>query len=98
MNEDDGVIAWAQQQHPIRLAPRLDPYVGCVSGIGIALFAYLRMRSGADALKPDGRVRASLDKHGFAVPRGSDAALLLLAEGVAEELGITAFALDQLLW
>jgi hypothetical protein len=98
MDEDAGVLAWAQQQHPIRLAPRLDPYVGCVSGIGIALFAYLRMRSGVDALKPDGRVRKSLDKHGFSVPPGSDAALILLAEAVAEELGITLLALDQVLW
>lgn len=31
-------------------------YVGAVNGIGLALFAYLSRRCGADAMKPDTRV------------------------------------------
>jgi hypothetical protein len=32
VSEDDGALAWAREQHPIRLAPRLDPYGGYVKG------------------------------------------------------------------
>jgi len=35
-----------------RFAVRSELYVGTVRGIGIALFAYLRMLGGADAIKP----------------------------------------------
>ena len=97
LDEDHGVMQWALDAEPLRLAPHLDPYVGTVSGIGIALFAYLRMRSGADAIKPDRRVRGRLSKLGFDVPAG-DTALLLLAEAAAEELGVSRITLDQLLW
>jgi hypothetical protein len=95
--DDDGVAQWAVSTEPLRFAPQLDSYVGSVSGIGVALFAYLRMRSGADAIKPDLRVRRNLDQMGFKVPPGENA-LLLLAEGAAEELGVTRLALDQVLW
>ncbi|GAB7190949.1 hypothetical protein NUM3379_16560 [Kineococcus sp. NUM-3379] len=97
LDDDEGTFRWATDQEPIRYAWRLDPYVGQVKGIGIALFAYLRMRSGVDALKPDVRVRKALNKLGFAVPVG-DAALILVAEAAAEELGLKRLELDQLLW
>jgi hypothetical protein len=97
LDDDHGVAQWAVSTEPLRFAPRLDNYVGSVSGIGVALFAYLRMRSGADAIKADLRVRSSLNRMGFNVPPGENA-LLLLAEGAAEELGMTRLALDQVLW
>lgn len=97
LDDDHGVAHWAASTEPLRFAPRLDSYVGSVSGIGVALFAYLRMRSGADAIKPDLRVRRSLNRMGFNVPPGENA-LLLLAEGAAEELGVARLALDQVLW
>ena len=50
---DDAICrAWGEYAEQWRRTPKLDPYVG-VKGIGIALYAYLRMRSGADAIKPD---------------------------------------------
>jgi hypothetical protein len=97
LDDDHGVARWAVSTEPLRFAPRLDSYVGSVSGIGVALFAYLRMRSGADSIKPDLRVRRNLNRMGFKVPVGENA-LLLLAEGAAEELGVTRLALDQVLW
>ena len=71
--------------------------MGCVKGIGIALFAYMRMRSGADAIKPDVRVRKSLRSLGFVVP-GDDHAVLVLAKAAAIEIGVSRLVLDQLLW
>jgi hypothetical protein len=41
-----------------------------VSGIGVALFAYLSMRSGAEAFKPALRVRRRRNRLGFNVPAG----------------------------
>lgn len=96
-DDDAGVVAWAAETEAVRLAPRLDPYVGAVSGVGPAMFAYLRMRSGADALKPDLRVRRQLQQAGLVVP-ADPVSMLLLAEAVAEQLGLTRLALDQLLW
>jgi hypothetical protein len=96
-SDDDTAESWARLVAPLELAPSLDPYVGCVKGIGIGLFSYMRMRAGADALKPDLRVRAALSALGFPVPNG-EAALLSLATLLAEELGISRLVLDQLLW
>ena len=96
-SDDDLVAHWAAAVEPVRLTPRLDPYVGAVSGIGIALFAYMRMRSGADALKPDVRVRLHLARLGFPAP-ANEAALLLVGEAAAEELLIPRLVLDQMLW
>jgi hypothetical protein len=61
------------------------------------LFAYLRMRSGADALKPDLRVARALSKLGFHVPAGSHATLVV-AHAAADEVAINLLVLDQLLW
>ncbi|WP_134124148.1 hypothetical protein [Kribbella kalugense] len=95
--EEDAVKAWADGVDELVHAIRLDPYVGSVSGIGPALFAYLRMRCGADALKPDLRVHRALVNLGFLVPR-EEHALLVASEAVASELGISRLVLDQLLW
>jgi hypothetical protein len=97
LSDDQGVKRWALDAEPLRLAPRLDPYAGRIKGIGVALFAYLRMRSGADAIKPDTRIRSRLTTCRFDVPT-EDRAVILLGEAAAEELGVTRFALDQLLW
>jgi glycerate kinase len=75
----------------------LDGYVGAVNGIGVGLFAYLRMRAGSDALKPDRRLRMNLSNLGFRIPR-TDVDLILVGEGAAEELGVSRLYLDQLLW
>jgi hypothetical protein len=96
-DEESGVSHWAAFADPFEHAPKLDPYLGSVKGIGLALFAYMRMRSGADAIKPDVRVRKSLGRLGFRIPAG-DHALLLVAQAAAREVGLTRLALDQLLW
>lgn len=95
--DDQTAEEWAQATGVVELSPKLDPYVGKTHGLGIALFAYLRMRCGADALKPDSRIRAGLEQLGF--PRcHSDEALLMLAGAAADEIGATRLELDQLLW
>ncbi|MCV7031019.1 hypothetical protein [Mycobacterium sherrisii] len=96
--EEDAVCSrWAQGRGQLEHAPRLDPVVGCVKGIGLALFAYMRMRSGADAIKPDIRVKKALRHLGFAVP-DDDHAVLILAKAAAEEIRVSRLVLDQLLW
>jgi hypothetical protein len=45
-DDDDIVERWATAVDPLEVAPELDPYVGAVSGIGIALFCYMRVRRG----------------------------------------------------
>jgi hypothetical protein len=75
----------------------MDPYAGSVSGMGPALFAYLRMRSGADTIKPDPRVKAGLRRLGFAVPSDPHA-LLVVATAAANDLGTPRLVLDQPLW
>lgn len=42
-DEDRACESWAATVAGLEFAPRLDPYVGAVSGIGAALFAYTRM-------------------------------------------------------
>ena len=96
-DDNEAVEGWAGTVGPLEVAPALDPYVGAVKGIGIALFCYMRMRAGADALKPDGRVRKALTNLGFELPDG-EAALLVIASALAQELGISRLVLDQLLW
>lgn len=95
--EDAACGIWASGCGELEHAPRLDPVVGCVKGVGIALFAYMRMRSGADAIKPDVRVKKSLRSLGFVVPE-DDHAVLVLAKAAATEIGVSRLVLDQLLW
>lgn len=97
LDEESGIKVWAEYADAFKHAPKLDPYVGAVSGIGPALFAYLRMRCGADAIKPDSRVGNVLAALGF--PHTSDEhSRLVLAEAVAQAAGIGLLELDQLLW
>ena len=97
--KDEDLIceSWAIAVEDFRFAPKLDPYVGKVDGIGIALFAYLRKMCGVDAIKPDVRVRQRLQSMGFEVPEGSQA-LMLLCEILADELAIPKSKFDDYLW
>ena len=97
LDEERGVRRWAEEAEAFEHAPRLEPFVGRVVGIGPALFAYLRMRCGADALKPDLRVQQALRQLGYPVPNDPHA-VLLTAKGAAGELGTSMLVLDQLLW
>jgi hypothetical protein len=96
--EDAACTMWAEGCGELEHAPRLDPVVGCVKGIGLALFAYMRMRSGADAIKPDVRVMNALKKLGFVVPTDDNHAILVIAKAAATEIGVSRLVLDQLLW
>ena len=55
------------------------------------------MRSGADTLKPDLRVRQALRDGGLVVP-GGESSLLIVGERLAAELGVSCLVLDQLRW
>lgn len=97
VQEDQVCRLWADRYGPFEHAPKLDPVVGSVKGIGLALFAYARMRSGSDAIKPDVRVKKGLRSLGFTVP-DDDHAMLLIAKAAADEVGVSRLVLDQLLW
>jgi hypothetical protein len=97
LSETEAVRAWGEATNGLTHAHRLDPYVGSVRGIGVALFAYLRMLAGADGLKPDVRVRNGFARLGFPVLY-SDVALLHLAAVTAPLADLTLCELDQLLW
>jgi hypothetical protein len=97
LDEDQACLQWANDVAGLEHAPGLDPVIGSVHGIGPALFAYLRMRSGADALKPDLRVARSLRRLGFDVP-GDEHSVLVVAEAAAAEVQVGLLVLDQLLW
>jgi hypothetical protein len=97
VSEDVACRTWADSVDGLEHAPGLDPIVGSVKGIGPALFAYMRMRAGGDALKADLRVTRGLRLLGFEVPGGVHATLVI-ARAVAEEIGTSLLVLDQLLW
>lgn len=96
--DDDGISTRWAAQADFGIAYDLDPFVGQVKGIGLALFHYLRMRCGADTLKPDVRVRNELRDLGFPVGGGHPATVYVVASAAAAELGVTRLVLDQLLW
>ncbi len=81
LDDEEAVHAWGMETGAVEFANELDPYVGSVTGIGPALFAYTRMRAGADAIKIDSRVRGQLESHGFRLA-ASDASVLVLASAV----------------
>jgi hypothetical protein len=93
-SDDDICASWAVAAQGVEHAPALDPYVGDVKGIGPALFAYLRMRSGADAIKPDVRVRRAFRALGFSIPAG-ESAIILVAHAAAEGLSTSLLVLDR---
>jgi hypothetical protein len=96
---DDAICrAWGEHAEEWRRTPKLDPYVG-VKGIGIALYAYLRMRSGADAIKPDVWIARLLQQYGATIRNPKDALeVMQCAEQVALAAKISRLTLDQMLW
>lgn len=88
---------WRKRTDGLEIAHNLDPYVGSVKGIGMALFCYLRLLAGSNTIKIDVRVKAALRNLGFQLPE-SDTATYLLAAHVSGETGIELPVLDQLLW
>lgn len=97
-DEDRACAAWSADTAGLEFAPGLDPYIGSIKGIGQALFAYLRMRSGGDGIKADVRILRRMQDYGLHTSSAGTSAALLLAPLVADELGITLLELDQLLW
>jgi hypothetical protein len=96
---DDAICrAWGEYAEEWRRTRKLDPYVG-VKGIGIALHAYLRMRSGADAIKPDVWIARLLQQYGATIGNPKDALeVMQCAEQVAIAAKISRLTLDQMLW
>lgn len=97
LSEDAACRLWAEGVDGLQHAHKLDPVVGSVSGIGAALFAYMRMRCGANALKPDVRVAKALRGLGFTTP-GDAHSVITVAQGAAAEIDLDLLSLDQLLW
>ena len=92
---------WARVTDGLEFAHEADPYVGSVSGIGAALMGYLRLRSGADSIKIDGRVTSRLRGLGFDLgekPQPEPRRALISAVLAAQQIGTSLGELDQLLW
>lgn len=96
-DENQLCARWATEVEDMRFTYELDPIVGSVKGIGLALFNYMRMLSGTDAIKPDVRVKKKLNEFGFKVPK-NDISVMYLCELIANDLKISLLELDQLLW
>lgn len=96
LDDDAACLRWASTADP-GVVFALDPVIGRVKGVGLALYRYLRMRCGADDLKPDRRVAASLRRLGFPEPSGAEATYAL-AMAASRDSGIGPLVLDQLLW
>lgn len=97
LDEEAATRQWAAEAGEFERDPHSDPYVG-TKGIGVALFAYLRMRCWADAIKVDSRVKAVMGSLRFPLGDGSDMSVLCVCGAAAAELGVTRLQLDQLLW
>jgi hypothetical protein len=100
LNDDEKIVkAWAKYAEPFRFTTKSEPYVGSVKKIGPALFAYLRMRAGADAIKADVWVARVLEEHGATFKKATDVIeVTRYAEAVAEAMGVPRLVLDQMLW
>lgn len=96
-DENEICARWANEVEDMRFAFELDPVVGSVKGIGLALFNYMRMLSGSDTIKPDVRVKKKLEQLGFHLPK-NDISVMYLCEIIARDLKISLIELDQLLW
>lgn len=96
-SDDSACLGWANAVEDVRYVPGVDPFVGSVKGIGPALFAYLRILCGVDAIKPDVRVRHKLESFGFDLPK-SDIELMHICELFADDLGIHRRIFDMMLW
>ncbi len=93
------LTTWAKDAEALRYTHTLDS-VGAVKGVGVAAYTYLLMRAGVDTIKPDVRIKEELVKSGLASSTKAldDHSALLLAECMAQELGVTRLWFDQLLW
>ena len=100
LSDDEKIVrAWAKYAEPFRFNTKSEPYVGAVKKIGPALFAYLRMRAGADAIKADVWVARVLEEHGAKFKKATDVIeVTRYAEVVAEAMGVSRLVLDQMLW
>jgi hypothetical protein len=96
VDDDEGCREWANGDDP-GLLHRLDPVIGSVKGMGFTLYRYLRMRCGADDVKPDRRVAGGLHACGFPF-FSSPEHIYVLALAAAFEAGLRPLVLDQLLW
>lgn len=98
--DDEKIVkAWAKYAERYRLDTKQEPYVGAVKGIGTALYAYLRMRAGGDAIKADVWVARVLMEHGARFKKATDVVeVTVVAEAVAKSLGVSRLVLDQMLW
>ena len=98
-NDEKIVKAWAKYAEPFRFETKSEPYVGSVKRVGPALFAYLRMRAGADAIKADVWVARVLQQHGAKFKKETDVIeVTRVAEAVAAATGLSRLTLDQMLW
>jgi hypothetical protein len=105
LDDNAAVDAWSRAAAGLEFAPKADPYVGVVPGVGPAVLAYLRLLGGADTLKPDGRVHSALLNLGFDLPPedasnrdGLGQRILMVGLMAAERIGASPGELDQLLW
>jgi hypothetical protein len=96
LGDDEGCRQWATGDDP-GVLHQLDPVIGHVKGIGFTLYRYLRMRAGADDLKPDRRVATGLERCGFPLFARPEH-IYVLALAAAVEVGVRLLVLDQLLW
>jgi hypothetical protein len=100
LSDDEKIVkAWAKYAEPFCFDTKSEPYVGAVKKIGPALFAYMRMRAGADAIKADVWVARVLEEHGATFKKATDVIeVTRYAEAVAEAMGVSRLVLDQMLW
>jgi len=97
-NDEEAICRGWARDSDVGAIYGLDPYVGKVNGIALALFQYLRMRCGADTTKPDGRVGSALESLGFPVHPRSQHQVFAVTMGAAVECGLRPLVVDQLLW
>jgi hypothetical protein len=79
-------------------SPRIRARALSIRGIGPVLYEYLRMLSGADAIKIDSRVRLALRSLGVPQHLFTDVGLVEVCKLIAKELKCSLVQLDQLLW
>jgi hypothetical protein len=98
--DDEKIVkAWAKYAEPYRFDTKSEPYLGSVKGIGTALFAYMRMRAGADAIKADVWIARKLEEFGAEFEKSTDVVeVTKVAEAVAKAAKLPRLVLDQMLW
>jgi hypothetical protein len=91
--KDENAICLAWAEDPSAHSDILD-----IKGIGPALFQYLRMRSGADSLNIDVRVKEELKNLRLPIEWFTPDGLLQICSELAKEAGCSLLELDQVLW